>query len=139
MSEKITVETFVPVPMDLVWKCWTGPEHITQWANASDDWHAPVAQNDLRVGGAFNTRMEAKDGSKGFNFEGTYTAVEINKRIDYTMLDGRKVEIQFMEENNGCKIVQTFDSEDENFIEMQKDGWQSILNNFKQYVLEQVK
>lgn len=130
----ITVETTVNAPIGKIWEYWTKPEHITKWVFASDDWHAPKATNDLRVGGRFNTRMESKDGKEGFDFEGTYTAVEPLQRIEYTLDDGRKVVITFVKEGDGCKVVETFDAEATNSAEMQRGGWQAILDNFKKYV-----
>lgn len=142
--EKIAIETTVKAPIDLIWKCWTEPEHITKWCNASDDWHAPSATNDLREGGRFKTRMEAKDGSAGFDFEGTYTAVSQNgenRKISYKMDDSREVDIEFMPINDDTPdtyiVRETFDPEHENSIEMQRSGWQAILENFKKYVLAQ--
>lgn len=132
-KETITVETTVHAPVDKVWEFWTEPEHITQWSNASDDWHAPRAENDLRVGGKFLTRMEAKDGSFGFDFGGVYDEVRNHEFISYTMGDGRKVEITFIGEGSQTKLIETFEAEDINSIEMQKSGWQSILDNFKKY------
>ena len=119
--------------MEKVWEYWSGPEHITKWCNASPDWHTPSADNDLRTGGKFSTRMEAKDGSFGFDFGGVYDEVITNKLINYTMDDGRKVSIIFKADGDTTKITETFDVEDENPVEMQRDGWQSILNNFKNY------
>ena len=129
----ITVEVVVNAPLEKVWNCWTAPEHITKWCQASDDWHSPKATNDVRVGGKFLTRMEAKDGSFGFDFEGTYTAVDLHKRIEYDMADGRIAKISFLKEGNGCKIIESFEAETENPEEMQKGGWQAILNSFKKY------
>lgn len=129
----ITVENTINAPVEKVWETWTKPEHITQWCNASDDWHAPKAENDVRVGGSFNTRMEAKDGSFGFDFGGVYDAVRNNEYIEYTMGDGRKVQISFTPQGNETKLVESFEAESENPIEMQKGGWQAILNNFKKY------
>ena len=129
----ITVEVVVNAPLEKVWNCWTAPEHITKWCQASDDWHSPKATNDVRVGGKFLTRMEARDGSFGFDFEGTYTAVDLHKRIEYDMADGRIAKISFLKEGNGCKIIESFEAETENPEEMQKGGWQAILNSFKKY------
>lgn len=134
MSEKITVETIVKAPLEKVWRAWTEPEQITKWCQASSDWHAPRAENDLRVGGKFLTRMEAKDGSAGFDFTGTYTAAEPMKHIAYAMEDGRQVEIIFAESPDGVHITETFDPEHENPLEMQRAGWQAILENFRGYV-----
>lgn len=130
----ITVETMVNAPVEKVWEYWTKPEHITKWNNASEDWHTPHAENDLRAGGKFSSRMEAKDGSFGFDFGGAYDAVNTNEYIEYTLGDGRKVKIKFMNEGDKTKIVESFDAETENTEEMQKGGWQAILNNFKKYV-----
>jgi len=129
----ITVEATVNAPVEKVWECWGNPQHITQWCNASDDWHAPRAENDLRTGGKFSTRMEAKDGSFGFDFGGQYDEVKTNELITYTMDDGRKVKINFTSLGDTTKVVESFDAEDENPVEMQQGGWQSILDNFKKY------
>jgi uncharacterized protein YndB with AHSA1/START domain len=129
----ITVEATVNSPVNKVWKFWTVPEHITQWNHASDDWHSPHATNDLRVGGSFSARMEAKDGSFGFDFGGVYDDVKTNERIAYTMGDGRKVKITFSSSGNETRIVEKFEAESTNSHEMQKGGWQAILNNFKKY------
>ena len=129
----ITVETSVKAPIEKVWKYWSAPEHITKWATASDDWHAPYADNDLRKDGKFKTTMAAKDGSFSFDFEGVYTNVKPNKLIEYVMSDGRKAKIVFEGNDQETKVVETFDPESENPIEMQRGGWQAILNNFKKY------
>lgn len=129
----ITVETNVNAPVEKVWEYWTKPEHITQWNNASDDWHTPRAENDLRAGGSFSARMEAKDGSFGFDFGGVYDAVTTNECIAYTLGDGRKVNITFMADGNTTKVVENFEAESMNSIELQQGGWQAILNNFKKY------
>jgi len=133
----ITVTATVNAPVAKVWTLWTRPEHITRWNAASDDWHTPSAKNDLRVGGKFSARMEAKDGSAGFDFEGTYDAVEPHKLISYTMSDGRQVRVTFLPKDHGTEIVETFDAETENSLELQKTGWQAILNNFKKYAESQ--
>ncbi|MCH1626019.1 SRPBCC family protein [Ferdinandcohnia quinoae] len=132
-SEIITIETTVQASVEKVWKYWTEPQHITKWNTASDDWHAPKAENDLRVGGKFLTRMEAKDGSFGFDFGGVYDEVNLNELISYTMGDGRKVAITFSSQGNATKVIEEFEAESTNSIEMQKEGWQAILDNFKQY------
>lgn len=135
MSEQqISVETIVRAPIEKVWRYWTEPEHITQWNAASDDWHAPSATNDLRVGGEFRCRMEAKDKSAGFDFGGTYTDVAPHQRIAYTMGDNRKVQVSFEDTGDSVKIIETFDMEHENSAELQRAGWQAILDNFKKYV-----
>lgn len=130
----ITIETSVDAPIETVWSCWTEPEHIMQWNSASPDWHTPSATNDLREGGSFTSRMEAKDGSIGFDFGGTYTKVIEHKEISYTMDDGRKVRVSFDGHGGHTHIGETFDPESENPVEMQRAGWQSILDNFKSYV-----
>ncbi len=132
--ERITIQTTVNAPISDVWKYWTDPRHIVKWNNASDDWHTPTAENDLRVGGKFLSRMEAKDGSFGFDFGGTYTEVDPYRRIAYDMTDERSVEADFTEEDGKTRIVQTFDPERQNSLEMQRQGWQAILDNFKKYV-----
>ncbi|MNY53127.1 hypothetical protein D3C86_1888570 [compost metagenome] len=116
-----------------MWAFWTEPQHITQWSFASDDWHAPTAENDLRAGGNFLTRMEAKDGSFGFDFGGVYDEVRTNEFISYTLGDGRKVAITFIAQEEGTKIIETFDVESTNPVEMQQAGWQAFLDNFKKY------
>ena len=131
---KVTVETTVNAPVEKVWDAWTNPRHITQWCSASDDWHAPYAENDIRKGGKFKTTMAAKDGSVSFDFEGVYNTVEPNKRIEYSIADGRKVSIDFAKQGNATKITETFETETENPVEMQRGGWQAILDNFKKYV-----
>lgn len=129
----ITVETIVHAPVAKVWEHWTEPQHITKWCFASDDWHAPNAENDLRVGGKFSTRMEAKDGSFGFDFGGVYDEVKTNELISYTMGDERKVAITFIGQGNDTKVIETFDAETTNSIEMQEAGWKAIMDNFKKY------
>jgi uncharacterized protein YndB with AHSA1/START domain len=129
----ITVSTVVNAPLQHVWDSWTKPEHITQWNAASDDWHCPAARNDVRVGGTFCATMAAKDGSASFDFEGTYTAVERHKYIAYVMSDGRKVDVRFEPHGDGINFIETFDPEQENPVEMQRQGWHAILENFKQY------
>jgi uncharacterized protein YndB with AHSA1/START domain len=132
----ITVEATIKAPVERVWKAWSSPEDIKKWNNASDDWHTTRAENDLRTGGKFLSRMEAKDGSFGFDFGGVYDNVEENKVIEYTMGDGRKVKVTFDGQNNETKVIETFEAEDTHSIEMQRGGWQSILNNFKKYTEE---
>jgi uncharacterized protein YndB with AHSA1/START domain len=129
----ITVRNAVNAPLNKVWEFWTLPQHITQWNNASDDWHTPRAENDLRVGGKFMARMEAKDGSFGFDFGGVYDEIKPNELIAYTLGDGRKVRITFSASQDATKIVETFEAESTNSIEMQRAGWQAILDNFKKY------
>lgn len=128
----ITVQATVNAPVEKAWKIWN--EHITKWCTGSPDWHTPRAENDLRVGGKIHSHMEAKDGSAGFDFVGTYTGVQIHKVIAYTMNDGRNVEIVFSTDGKTTTLVETFEAENENPLEMQKEGWQTILNNFKAHV-----
>lgn len=131
----VTIHTDVRAPIEKVWTYWTEPQHITKWNNASDDWHTPRATNDLREGGRFTARMEAKDGSMGFDFGGTYTKVVPQKYIAYSIDgDGRKVTVQFEEKGSAVLVIETFDSESENPIELQRAGWQAILDNFKKHV-----
>ncbi|MGF7048100.1 uncharacterized protein YndB with AHSA1/START domain [Paenibacillus sp. DS2015] len=129
----ITVETTVHAPFEKVWEYWTEPQHITKWSFASDDWHAPNAENDLRVGGKFTTRMEAKDGSFGFDLGGDYDDIRINEFISYTLGDGRKVTVSFMSQENATKVIEAFEAEATQSIEQQKAGWQAILDNFKKH------
>jgi uncharacterized protein YndB with AHSA1/START domain len=132
-NQAITIQATVNAPVERVWETWSKPEHITKWNSASDDWHTPKAENDLRTGGKFSSRMEAKDGSWGFDFGGVYDNVEDFKLIQYTMGDGRKVNVTFNSSGDRTEVVETFDPESENSIEMQRSGWQSILDNFKKY------
>ena len=134
MENKITVEIMVNAPKEKVWEMFTAPLHVTKWNQASPDWHTPHGTNDLRVGGEFSYRMEAKDGSAGFDFGGIYIEVVENEKFAYSMSDGRKVEVIFKEEDGTTKVTEIFDPENENTPEMQKSGWQSILNSFKNYV-----
>jgi uncharacterized protein YndB with AHSA1/START domain len=129
----ITVEATIKAPVEKVWKFWNEPQHITRWCAASDDWHAPFAENDLRVDGSFKTTMAAKDGSFSFDFGGVYTKVQEHKAIDYTLSDNRKVQITFSVAGNETKVTETFDPESTNPIEMQRGGWQAILDGFKKY------
>ncbi|MCU0364649.1 MAG: SRPBCC family protein [Ignavibacteriaceae bacterium] len=131
---KITIEVLISSDVYKVWERWTKPEHVTKWNFASDDWHCPSAENDLRTGGKFKSRMEAKDGSFGFDFEGVYDDVINQKKIAYTMPDSRYVITNFENQNGKIKVTTTFDAENENPVEMQRAGWQSILDNFKKYV-----
>src|SRR5688572_19425999 len=129
----ITVETLVKAPIEKVWACWTEPQHITKWCQASDDWHAPYADNDLRTGGKFRTTMAAKDGSVSFDFDGVYSNVKHHDVIEYEIADGRKVKITFSAKGRETKVVETFEAEGTNPIELQRGGWQAILDNFKKY------
>ncbi len=129
----ITVETTVDAPIEKVWQLWTKPEHIVHWNHASDDWHSPRAENDLRVGGAFSYHMAAKDGSFEFDFGGVYDYVSENQRIESTLGDGRIVQVNFSEGENGTHVLETFEAENMNSVELQRGGWQAILDNFKKY------
>lgn len=130
----ITVETKVNSGINKIWEFWTKPEHIVNWNFAIPEWHCPKAKNNLEVGRSFNYRMEAKDRSMGFDYEGTYTKIEPNTSIEYALEDGRKVSINFEKDGDTVSIVEIFEVEDTNTVEQQKQGWQSILENFKQYV-----
>ncbi|MBC7886867.1 MAG: SRPBCC family protein [Ferruginibacter sp.] len=129
----ITVENTIDAPVEKVWEYWTKPEHIIQWNNASDDWHTPRAEIDLSKGGRFVSRMEAKDGSMGFDFGGTIDALTNNEYLEYTIDDGRKVKIIFSSHGNSTKIEERFEAENTNSVELQRGGWQAILDNFKKY------
>jgi len=129
----ITVETLVKAPVEKVWTNWSEPKHITKWNQASPDWHSPFAENDLRKDGKFKVTMAAKDGSFSFDFEGVYTNVQPYKVIEYVIGDGRKVKVTFSANGNETKVVETFEAEDTNPIEMQQGGWQAILDSFKKY------
>ena len=132
-STRVTVEALIQAPIEKVWSYWTEPEHITKWNQASDDWHTPRAENDLRVGGTFLSRMEAKDGSAGFDMIGTYEAITPHKEISYSMSDGRNVDIQFIEQGNETRVVEIFDPENTHPVEFQQAGWQAIMDSFKRY------
>jgi uncharacterized protein YndB with AHSA1/START domain len=131
---KITVEAVVKADLSRVWDAWNNPADIKQWNAAQGDWHTTRSTVDLREGGRFLSRMEAKDGSKGFDFEGTYTRVVPYKTIEYRMSDGREVKVEFVEQPGGVRVRETFDAETENSPELQRAGWQAILNNFARYV-----
>lgn len=130
---KITVETTVRAPIDAVWRAWTTPEDIVQWNAASADWHTTKAAVDLRVGGAFSSRMEAKDGSMGFDFAGTYTAVEPQRLIE-SAFGERSLRVEFVPGAEGVTVRETFDAEGTHSIEQQQQGWQAILENFRRHV-----
>lgn len=134
--KKLTISTTVDAPIEKVWQYWSAPEHIIKWNTPSPDWHSPRSENDLRTGGKFNTRMEAKDGSFGFDFAGVYDEVVPHQRIVYTMGDGRIAEHDFTTQGNQTKIVIQFDAENENPLEFQQAGWQAILDSFKKYTEE---
>jgi uncharacterized protein YndB with AHSA1/START domain len=129
----ITVSTTVYAPVEKVWDLWTNPDHITRWCQASDDWHAPFAENDLRLNGRFKTTMSARDGSDSFDFQGIYTKVEPYHSIDYKLDDGRKVKLEFASDGKQTSITETFETENVYSIEQQRVGWQSILDNFRKY------
>lgn len=129
----ITVEAIVQAPVEKVWNYWNNPENIMQWNAATDDWFCPKAENNLSVGKKFSYRMEAKDGSFGFDFEGEYTSIIEHSKIVYVMSDGRKVEIIFKPQGNATLVVETFDPENMNPVDMQKAGWQAILDSFKKH------
>jgi len=129
----ITIETTVDASLEKVWNYWIAPEHIVNWNTASPEWHTPRATNDVRVGGELFCRMEAKDGSFGFDLKGTYTAVESMKQLDSVLEDERKVSVAFSDMKGKTLVVQHFEAESQNPIEMQQAGWQAILTNFKHY------
>ncbi|MBP9691559.1 SRPBCC domain-containing protein [Candidatus Woesebacteria bacterium] len=133
-TELITVSVIVNAPLEKVWDAFTKPEHITHWAFASDDWEAPSAKNDLRVGGKFSTVMAAKDGSTQFDFNGVYSSVKHHESYEYTMEGGRYVKVSLEKVENGIKVTEDFEPETENSRELQQQGWQAILGNFKKYV-----
>ena len=135
-KKSITVRAEINAPVEQVWECYTTPEHVVQWNHASDDWHSPKAENDLSPGGKFNYRMEAKDGSFGFDFWGIYDDIQTNQLIAYTMGDGRKARVTFTKKKNATHLETTFEAESNNSVDLQRGGWQAILNNFKQYVEE---
>lgn len=130
----ITIQAAINAPLTKIWNYWNTPEHIMKWAFASADWEAPAASNDLRVGGKFSTTMAAKDKSASFEFEGVYSVVDPQSRIEYDMSDGRQVNIVFEQVGESVQVTQTFDPETQNSRDLQQQGWQSILNNFKKYV-----
>ncbi len=132
-SKRITVAATINAPVAKVWKVWNTPSDIMQWNTADASWHTPSSENDLREGGKFKHRMEAKDGSFGFDFEGIYDKVALHEEITYTMSDGRKATTLFAEQEGKTKVETTFDAETENDVEMQQQGWQAILDNFVKY------
>lgn len=131
---KITIATTVRAPLDVVWQAYVTPEDITAWNAASDDWHCPSAEADLRVGGRFTARMEARDGSAGFDFGGTYTTVVHHRAIAYEMDDGRTAVVEFRPDPDGVTVGVTFDAESTHPVEMQRQGWQAILDRFARHV-----
>lgn len=131
---KITVTTTVNADLNTVWDCWNNPEDIKQWNTASEDWHTTQSMVALRQGGQFKSRMEAKDGSMGFDFTGTYTKIDKPNRIEYVMEDNREVSIEFQQTEQGITVTEIFDAEEKHDPEFQKQGWQSILDNFAKHV-----
>lgn len=131
---EITIDAFIRSDIASVWKAWNSPDDIMAWNSASPDWHTTSSTVDLRPGGKYSSRMEAKDGSMGFDFEGTYTNIIEHELIESVMSDGRAIKVQFIAENDGVRVVETFDAETENSPEMQRQGWQAILDNFGRYV-----
>ncbi|MDR0228463.1 MAG: SRPBCC domain-containing protein [Flavobacteriaceae bacterium] len=134
MTQKINVSATVHASTDSVWDCYTNPEHITQWNFADPSWHCPSATNDMQIGGKYTARMEAKDGSFGFDLEAIYSELDLKKHFTYIMPNGREVKVVFTNDNGATEVNITFDGDGENAIDMQKAGWQAILNNFKTYV-----
>lgn len=132
-TEDITVQIEVNAPVEVVWKYWNTPEDIMIWNTASDDWQTTNAENELKVGGKFNYHMEAKDGSIGFDFWGIYTTIKINELIEITLGDDRKMSVHFSKDGDKTFVKEVFEAEAENPIELQKNGWQAILDNFKKY------
>jgi uncharacterized protein YndB with AHSA1/START domain len=135
----ITVQSVIKAPVTKIWDYWTDPKHIIHWNNASDDWHTPIAENNLRVGGRFLSRMESRDGKIGFDFSGQYLKVEPHSRIEYVLDDNRKVQISFVLIDNDTVVTETFEAEGENAPELQQNGWQAILDNFKKYAESKCK
>jgi uncharacterized protein YndB with AHSA1/START domain len=136
-TKSITISVVIALPIEIVWRYWTEPQHITQWCQASDDWHAPFADNNLIEGGVFTTTMAAKDGSVSFDFSGVYTKIVMHNLIAYRLGDGRLVSIVFLNNGSETTITETFEPESENPLDMQEAGWQAILNSFKQYAEQQ--
>ncbi|WP_298245935.1 SRPBCC domain-containing protein [uncultured Christiangramia sp.] len=134
---KIEIESKINAKLDQVWEYWTKPEHITKWNKASEDWLCPNAENDLKDGGKFKYRMESEDGKVGFDFAGTYKEVKEKEKLTYELEDGRNAEVTFSEEDGNVMIKETLDTEDENPVEQQEQGWKSILESFKTYAEEQ--
>ena len=136
-TQQVTVQVSVRATPTKAWEYFTNPEHVTNWYHASDDWHAPRAANDMRPGGKFSIRLEAKDGSGGFDFEGEYILIKPNELIEYALADGRKVLINFAEDGENVLVRENFDVENVNSAEFQRDGWQAILDNYKKYTEKQ--
>lgn len=134
MNNPIIIEANIQAPIEKVWKHWNEPESIKQWNNASPDWHTPSAAVDLKPGGKFTYRMEAKDGSFGFDLEGIYHTVEYHSKIEYSLMDDRKVKVSFISEGNNTLVIESFEAENVHPRELQQTGWQAILDNFKKFV-----
>ena len=132
-GDKIIIQAIVSADIEKVWGYYTLPEHITKWNFASQDWQCPYASNDMRVGGKYLARMEAKDGSFGFDFEAVYDQIIVAESFSYTMPDGREVQVTFDDAGGKTEVSVSFDAETENPVEMQRAGWLTILNNFKKY------
>ena len=133
----ITVEALINAPVEKVWQLWTGTDHIVKWNNPSAEWHTPKAEHDLVPGGKFSYHMAARDGSMEFDFGGQFDEVTPNKELKYTIGDGRKVSVKFTIEGTGTRVVESFEAEGQNPVEMQRNGWQAIMNSFKSYVEQQ--
>lgn len=133
-TEHIAIATNISSTKDLVWKCYTQPEHIMKWNFATDEWHCPKATCDLRPGGEFSFRMASRDGAHEFDLKGKYAEVEAQEYLSYTLEDGRQVEVRFLKRSEGTLLEQSFEPESSNDVEMQRAGWQAILDNFKKYV-----
>lgn len=131
---KIAIETEVQAPLHAVWQAWVTPADITRWNVATDDWCCPRADIRLEVGGTFNYRMEARDGSVGFDFEGRFTAIDPQRLIRFQLEDEREVTVEFIESDSGVRVIETFDAEDEHSGEQQRQGWLAILDNFRKHV-----
>lgn len=129
----ITVEVTIKAPIEKVWECFTSPKHVTQWNFAHESWECPSAENDLKVGGKFSYNMAAKDGSFAFDFWGIYDEIVSHKVIANTLGDGRKMRVTFTTNGNEVQVSESFEAEQENSVDLQRDGWQAILNNFKNY------
>lgn len=132
-TTKVTVQATIDIDCTKAWNYYTNPEHITKWNFADSSWHCPNAENNLQVGGKYRARMEAKDGSFGFDFEAVYSELVVGEKFTFVLSDSREVSVTFHKHNNQTDVIVTFDAENQNPIEMQKDGWQAILDNFKKY------
>jgi len=132
-KQKVTIQSTVKAPVAKAWEYYNGPKHIVKWNSPSPDWHCPSAESDLRPGGKFSSRMEAKDGSFGFDFGGVYDEVKTNELVSYTLGDGRQATVRFKENGNTTDVTVSFDPEDQNPVDFQKQGWQAILDNYAKY------